>query len=508
MKTQRRSVLKMAAAGAAGLALGKPNKAFAAWPATGAINVNSTISNMRVVACYDARMMSAPASMTFAAENAAVNAAQVAANMDAMAISLAGSNTADAAWRTIFTSSKAWSATKVAIKVNVIEPKNMARIAVVQKFCQIFAALGVPGANITIYDGNSTFGSGITNYTPYFSLTDATKIAAVVSSYNAALGGTVTSPIPGGTSADCTADIANGTIDILVNIANNKGHSMPFNGGVTLSMKNHFGTFAPNHDLNYIFDINKSDAILGGTPVRQQLCFIDSLIANKASNTGTPEAMPNYLVMGTFAPAVDYATIMNLRKAVMGITPASQSIVDSYITTFGYATTDPKWVLVQPASSDGGTTGSSSSSSGSPGGSSSTSGSSSSGSSGGSSSSSGSSSGSSSTSSSSGAVGSNSSSGGTISGGTSSGGGSSIGAGSTTGGSRSASEAPAGGSSGGGCDVALVNHDSVHQGGLLVVGALAAGVVRRAILHHPKERGPSRDSSPDATPSDDSELTD
>jgi len=358
MQKQRRDFLKIAAAGAAGLALARADRVFAAWPSTGSLAVNPTISNMRVVACVDPKMMtSIPALLNFTTENGAVDSARVQANMDAMAMSLANESTADAAWKAIFRSSKDWAATKVAIKVNTIEPKNMARIAVIEKFCKIMAGFGVPGANITIYDGNTTYGAGISNYNSYFSLTDTTKIQAVVSSYNNSMGGTAKAAIPGGTTANCTADIANGVTDILINIANNKGHTMM--GKATLSMKNHFGTFAPDHDNNYVFNINKSDAILGGTPVRQQLCFIDSIIANKASNTGAPDvAPPCYLIMGVFAPAVDYLTVKKVREPVMGATHDAATIT-SYLTTFGYAETDPVWVVVPPASggtnADGGT---------------------------------------------------------------------------------------------------------------------------------------------------------
>jgi len=48
--------------------------------------------------------------------------------------------------------------------------------------------------------------------------------------------------------------------------------------------------------------------------VRQQLCFIDSIIANKASNTGTPEVSPCYLIMGVFGPAVDYLTVKKVAR--------------------------------------------------------------------------------------------------------------------------------------------------------------------------------------------------
>jgi hypothetical protein len=358
MQKQRRDFLKITAAGAAGLALARrADKAFAAWPGTGTLAVNPNIDNMRVVACQDSLMMkNQPTSMTFANENAAIDSARVQANMDAMAMQLANQPTADAAWKAIFRSSKAWAATKVAIKVNCIAPQNMASVCVVQKFCNIFAGFGVLPANIIIYDGNTTYGAGISNYNSYFSATDTTKTPGVVSSYNTALGGTISAAIPGGSpaTATCTADIANGTIDILVNIANNKGHTTF--GNATLTMKNHFGTFAPNHGAipDYIFNINKSDAILGGSPVRQQLCFVDSLLANSKINTGNPDKMPNYLIMGVFGPAVDYLTCKKVREPSvaaggMGCTNLVDATINSYVTSFGYTTADPVWVVVPPA---------------------------------------------------------------------------------------------------------------------------------------------------------------
>jgi hypothetical protein len=352
MPIHRREFLKVATAGVTGLILsGRPTRAHGAWPASGTFPINPYISNMRVVACVDrSMMMSTPRTMTFTAENAVVDVARVSANMDAMAMSLANRTTADMAWSTIFRSRKPWASTLVAIKVNTLEPKNMARIAVIQKFVTVLRRLGVPPTNIILYDGNVTYGGPISNYTPYFSPTDPTKIPAVVSSYNTALGGIVSARLPDGTSARCTAYIATGTVDILINIANNKGHSLF--GGSTLCMKNHFGTFEPNHTnlASYVFNINKSDAILGGVPVRQQLCFIDSLIANKAGNTGTPEAMPCYLIMGTFAPAVDYLTVKKVREEVMRCSHDAAT-VNSFLTSFGYSTNAPEWVLVPPAMS-------------------------------------------------------------------------------------------------------------------------------------------------------------
>jgi len=350
MEKQRRDFLKITAASAAGLALTRrSNMALAAWPGTGTMAVNPSIDNMRVVACYDPQMMKPLTQATYAAEQKLVDSCQVQANMDAMAMQLAQVGTADAAWKAIFRSSKAWAATKVAIKINGIEPKIMASVAVIEKFCNVFTGLGVLPANIFIYDGSSLGAAGIPTLAAYFSATDTTKIPGVVGN-NSILGGTTNAPIPGGSSAACTANIANGTIDILVNIANNKGHNLAWTGYATLCMKNHFGTFPPTHDLNYMFNINKSDALLGGTSVRQQLCFVDSLLAISGKmNTGSPDKQPNYLIMGVFGPAVDYLTVKKVREAILGSTHTSATI-DSYLTTFGYATTDPVWVLVPAAS--------------------------------------------------------------------------------------------------------------------------------------------------------------
>jgi len=349
MQTQRREFLKLTTAGAAGLALVKGKPAFAAWPASGKQEINPDISNMRVVACNDSTMMkSKPSAMTFDAENAAVDTARVHADMDAMAMALAEAATAEEAWKVIFRSSRPWPSTRVAIKINVVEARNMARLAVIERFCKLFVGFGVPASNIIIFDGNAQFSSAISNYTSHFSTTDATKIPGVVSKVNDALGGTTNAKLADGSSAQCTADIANGKIDILINIANNKGHTL--HGGSTLCMKNHFGTFAPNHNnlAGYVLNINKSDAIIGGDPVRQQLCFVDSLIANKAQNSGSPEAMPCYLIMGTFGPAVDYLTVKKVREEVMKAAHDATT-VNNFVTSFGYSTSDPQWVLVPPA---------------------------------------------------------------------------------------------------------------------------------------------------------------
>jgi hypothetical protein len=106
-------------------------------------------------------------------------------------------------------------------------------------------------------------------------------------------------------------------------------------------MKNHYGTcFTANQHQGFAYTVamNQSDYILGGTPVRQQLVFCESLYAMSSGPNGTPDKTLNRLVMGVFGPAVDYLIATKLRAGVMGIayTPAEQAIFTSYLTNFGY----------------------------------------------------------------------------------------------------------------------------------------------------------------------------
>jgi hypothetical protein len=379
---KRRDFLKTAAAGAAGaagLSALRFEKLFA--QSTGGwvsgMQVNPTIDNKRVVCCHDPNMLTGnPGNTTFTAQNNAVNASVIASNLDEMAKQLAQKASAAEAWSTIFRSSKPWASTRVAIKTNGIQGStgNHPRVAIIKKICDVFIdQLGVPAANIILYDANS---SAATTYSIYASLTDATKIRATVSDKAQSLGGMVPVTIAGSTkSISAVADLVNGVIDILVDIASLKIHSGPGTsygfGGCSLCMKNHFGTFINQgtetgtgdasstglHSLDAIFSINKHAAILGGNPVRQQLCIVDGLLANGGSSA-VWSVRTDRIVMGTFAPIVDYftATKILLNSTIMaggpmpaaGVTSAA-TLVPQYLTSFGYATTDPlQWVECTP----------------------------------------------------------------------------------------------------------------------------------------------------------------
>jgi hypothetical protein len=295
--------------------------------------------------------------------------------MDQMAMQLAQKSTATEAWSTIFRSSKSWASTKVAIKTNAIQGAtgNHPRVAIIKKLCDVFIdQLGVPVANIILYDANADASA---TYTTYASLTDATKIRATVSKNAQSLGGMVPVTIAAATkSISAPADLVNGVIDILVDICTLKVHSGPGTsygfGSCSLCMKGHLGTFinqgtdaSPSstglHVLEAIFNINKHAAILGGNPVRQQLCIVDGLLAN-GGNSATWSVRANRIVMGTFAPIVDYfaATKLLLDSTIMaagpmpalGVTNAN-TLLPQFLTSFGYAATDAlPWVECTPPS--------------------------------------------------------------------------------------------------------------------------------------------------------------
>ena len=377
---QRRDFLKTAAAGAAGAmgisALGF-DKLFA--QSTGGwvsgMQVNPAIDNKRVICCHDVNMLTGnPANTAFNSQNNAVNANQVASNLDQMAMQLAQRATAADAWSTIFRSSKPWASTKVAIKTNAIQGNtgNHPRVAIIKKLCDVFIdQLGVPAANLILYDANADASA---TYSTYAGLTDATKIRATVSKYAQSLGGMVPVTIAASTkNISAVGDLVNGVIDILVDICTMKVHSGPGTsylfGSCSLCMKGHLGTFinagtdqtVPSstglHSLDAICNINKHAALLGGNPVRQQLCIVDGLLAN-GGNSATWSVRADRIVMGTFAPIVDYltATKLLLDSTIMatgpmpalGVTNAA-IYLPQFLTNFGYATTDAlQWVECTP----------------------------------------------------------------------------------------------------------------------------------------------------------------
>jgi hypothetical protein len=131
--------------------------------------------------------------------------------------------------------------------------------------------------------------------------------------------------------------------DILVNCAINKGHSQVDKGGFTLTMKNHTGTMKYGcPSLAQMIEQNKSDAIVGGTPPRQQLCIVDCLWSAVAGPFDKHSHLTNRIVMGTFGPLVDIAVAKNIREKVMGATHNAAAI-GTILASFGYSQSDIQW---------------------------------------------------------------------------------------------------------------------------------------------------------------------
>jgi hypothetical protein len=366
--SNRRDFLKTAAVGAMGITASKFDTLFAspsAW--TSGKQINPAIDNKRVICCYDTKMLTAtPKSGSMTDQNSPVDANRVASNLDEMAMKLAQKTTAAEAWSTIFQkpAAKTWASIKAAIKVNAIIPNNgnHPRVAVVKKICDVLAdQLGVQPSNITLYDATSDASGCFT--TSFVNLTDKTKIRATVSKGAQSLGGmTPVTLTKAAKPTSCVADLVNGAIDILVDIAVCKIHSGPGTsyqyGSCSLCMKNHLGTFnntgSPDsatglHSVEAICEINQHDAIIGGTPVRQQLCIVDSLVANANNAGGSFDTRVDRLVMGTFAPIVDYLTAMKILKDILS-RPDRNNKLPIFLTSFGYTEADVQnsWIQYTP----------------------------------------------------------------------------------------------------------------------------------------------------------------
>ena len=248
-----------------------------------------------------------------------------------------------AGWAKIFRipTTKTWATALAAIKVNCIDSKNQPHSPIIGKICKVLINLGMNAANISIYDS----GNMPSDYNSFIS--DTKTIPANVKVVQPSRNTSVS--VPGFTTDNIWALLANGTIDILVNVSTNKGHDFYY-GAYTLAMKNHFGTFAPKHDNGWVAAINKTDAIVGGTIPRQQLCIVDSLWATTLSQNGAFAKIPAMITMGTCAPVVDYCVVKNIRQTVMGITPAEPA-TSTILSAFGFAESNSFDYLQLPSTS-------------------------------------------------------------------------------------------------------------------------------------------------------------
>ena len=311
--------------------------------------INPAIPNSKVVCCIDPGMVTKPSAVfPFSAQVDAVDNARVQTNMDGMAMALTGKTTAGEAWATIFRrGSKEWSQIKVAIKVNCQADQTSATPSVIGGVCRGLIGLGVKPANIFFYDGS----------------TNAQAATSIESQYAPFIG--AGKPIPAGVKAvrssltrdaqgrvgQITTFIADGSTDIVINLANNKGHTFVGVGCVTLTMKNHYGTYHPaiytDHDkIDNLILTSKRDDLVGGDPPRQQLCIVDSLWAVAARNNFSAyDKCPSCILMGTVSGVVDYVTVKKIRGPIMGCPDTDGTrnwgvVVPEFIKGFDVTATD------------------------------------------------------------------------------------------------------------------------------------------------------------------------
>jgi hypothetical protein len=377
----RRGFLKISAAGAAGAVIsGIGAKKAGASPLLVAqsgwtedrMPINPEIDNLRVVSVLDPEMAADDPIdwSTMERQNEHVVTEKVYENMDKMAIALADREVIDPndfetnareAWATIFhkPENKEWADVNVAIKLCAVEYRDCPRLAIIAKVCLALGDLGVQMSNIKLFEhiGINSGQAGIED--KYNDVYSQSQLPEGVVLENNLGNNDMDVEMPNGETTSCVKDLADGTTDILVNISCNKGH-YPDWGNYTAAVKNHIGSLTFSHPeergtswpgrlpssecAQVLVEMNKSLPILGGDPVRQQLCIVDSLWVIKNSNTGVPDAAVYGLMMGTFAPAVDYALGKELREDTNVIDPppkpAVWSVFEFFLREFGYDITD------------------------------------------------------------------------------------------------------------------------------------------------------------------------
>jgi hypothetical protein len=155
-----------------------------------------------------------------------------------------------------------------------------------------------------------------------------------------------------GGKTSCLKQLADGSIDILINVAKCRHHFMYFLGGFSMTMKNHFGSFYPRHGhltdgsgLDYLISVNQAPEIIGHidkqkgnvTFPRQQLCIIDALWTEGDSTRKLIQT--NFLAMGVLAPVVDYQVATKFRTDRMGL-KVNMKATNRILSAFGYDESD------------------------------------------------------------------------------------------------------------------------------------------------------------------------
>jgi hypothetical protein len=309
------------------------------------MQINPDIDNLRVVFGKDEQMLASGSYGDWFSANTRVNAAKVKENLDIMAMALAQRDDITAAWQTIFRKpvAKEWSQVTAAIKVNTIGNYYPAK-GVVGALCEGLKSAGVWAANITIYDATQGRCNAL-----YSDVSAGVKTSQGGSTYNVVVG-----------SAALPATTVVQNLDILISCAVCKQHDWNDWANFSMTLKNHVGTIkfsCPNEYPTQLTDLNKSEAIIGSpsamVPAKQQLAIVDCLWASQNGGfEGNPNCDPRLMVMGTFAPAVDYMCSQKVRKAAPVNATVNDARAKSFLTDFGISAKDVNEMIQGEPSQD------------------------------------------------------------------------------------------------------------------------------------------------------------
>lgn len=321
-------------------------KANAVWEPRTIVHPN--VDNLRVVSITDPQMVMPDASVAKCDQFIVKDV--VWDNLDKLACSLTQTRNPTEAWKTIFIKPprKSWSDTVCAIKTNSTGAYKHSS-EVVSKICHsLIDTLGVRSTNIHIYDGVHGY-----LMKPFADLPEGCRVEKMWSRIRTDT--TVPEPwtkFEGKTKS--LKQLVDGTIDILINIAQCRRHFFYWLGRYTMAMKNHFGSFTPEYGhktdgsgLDYLISINKTQELLGSIDKktgkvlfpRQQLCLIDGLWSSKDSHRREISFQTNFLAMGVLSPVIDYQVATKIRAEKMGW-KINMKATRRMLADFGYNESD------------------------------------------------------------------------------------------------------------------------------------------------------------------------
>ena len=262
-------------------------------------------------------------------------------------------------WATLFPSIRL-STDVVSIKVNCINPHLYSHLEVVDAIVDGLKRMGVAENNIIIWDrGNNDlmrcgytinetgsgvrcFGTGRSGIADYdsqgVSVHDETVfLSRIVTTYS----------------------------NYVINVSCLKAHGGYNGAGVTLCLKNHYGSLSlnadsyaspetgrlHNHNCNpYIPALNARPTIRD----KQVLCVCDALFGNHLTNQAAPTFVYNGLILGADPVAVDYTGMQVLRDNGCTTTGMATHIATAARSPYDLGTNDPARIalidLVNPSS--------------------------------------------------------------------------------------------------------------------------------------------------------------